>query len=291
MSPDLSKFSLWDLYRGEVETHSKTLNDGLLAIEERPDDLDRIKALMRAAHSIKGAARVVRHGLAVEVAHAMEDRFVAAQSGTRALTGDDLQRLLEGVDLLGRLSPAGEADRDEAAAAATDEARRLVTSLSATAASSPPPAAPPAAAPVSAPPLPVAASAAAAAPAPAPTPASPPDVTAASPAPAIPAAPAPRATGVPQAPPPAAFPPDAADRSLRLTAQTVTRLMGLAGEAVVATRWLEPFARELGTRSGASPNCLRRSTGWKPTWKRRASAKRPTRSTTRKGGSSARAPS
>ena len=61
VSPDLSKFSLWDLYRGEVEAHSTTLNDGLLALEEHPEDLDRIKALMRAAHSIKGAARVVRH--------------------------------------------------------------------------------------------------------------------------------------------------------------------------------------------------------------------------------------
>ena len=90
MSPDLSKFSLWDLFRGEVETHSKTLTAGLLALEERPGDLDRIKALMRAAHSIKGAARVVQHPLAVDVAHAMEDRLVAAQSGARPLGPDDL---------------------------------------------------------------------------------------------------------------------------------------------------------------------------------------------------------
>jgi len=46
---DLSRFSLWDLFRAEVETHSTTLNEGLLALEQHPADLDRIKALMRAA--------------------------------------------------------------------------------------------------------------------------------------------------------------------------------------------------------------------------------------------------
>jgi two-component system sensor histidine kinase and response regulator WspE len=222
VSPDLSKFSLWDLYRGEVETHSKTLNDGLLALEERPGDLDRIKALMRAAHSIKGAARVVQHAPAVELAHAMEDRLVAAQSGARALAPDDLQRLLEGVDLLGRLSPVAEADRANAVSSVAEDARRLVAAL----------AAPPSTAPV-----PSAAAPAAPAPTPSESPASP--TTGATPA----AAPAARASAA-TAP---ATPADTSDRSLRLTAQTVTRLMGLAGETVVATRWLEPFAQEMAT--------------------------------------------
>jgi two-component system sensor histidine kinase and response regulator WspE len=261
VSPDLSKFSLWDLFRGEVETHAKTLNDGLLALEERPEDLDRLKSLMRAAHSIKGAARVVRHTLAVDVAHAMEDRLVAAQSGARALTGDDLQRLLEGVDLLGRLSPAEESQRDAATASVSADAQRLLASLSSsgTPAESPatagvmpatpgpvtPPAPPPDPAGAASPPSPAslagltpssdALRAASASPTP------PPPATAV-PAPA--SAPASAPAVAPPPGPPAASP-DAGDRSLRLTAQTVTRLMGLAGEAVVATRWLEPHARHL----------------------------------------------
>jgi two-component system sensor histidine kinase and response regulator WspE len=40
--------------------------------------------------------------------------------------------------------------------------------------------------------------------------------------------------------------PAAEARTLRLTAQTVTRMLALAGEAVVATRWFEPFAGRLG---------------------------------------------
>jgi two-component system sensor histidine kinase and response regulator WspE len=237
VSPDLSKFSLWDLFRGEVETHSKTLTAGLLALEERPDDLDRVKALMRAAHSIKGAARVVQHALAVEIAHAMEDRLVAAQSGARPLGPDDVQRLLEGVDLLSRISPASEADRDAVVNGARAGATRLVEAFAAGAravSETTPPSAPPPPAATAAPVVPV-------------PPAVPvPAVAAASaaavraPAPRTPSSAAPQTATVAQA-----APADDADRSLRLTAQTVTRLMGLAGEAVVATRWLEPFADEL----------------------------------------------
>ena len=61
---------------------------------------------MRAAHSIKGAARIVRVDPAVEVAHAMEDYFVAAQKGLLQLTPDDVDVMLRGVDLLGRISAA-----------------------------------------------------------------------------------------------------------------------------------------------------------------------------------------
>jgi two-component system sensor histidine kinase and response regulator WspE len=261
VSPDLSKFSLWDLYRGEVETHSKALNDGLLALEERPGDVDRLKALMRAAHSIKGAARVVQYPLAVEVAHALEDRFVAAQTGTRPLGADDVQRLLEGVDLLGRLSPADEAERERAAAAAAADAAKLVAALSAAARAGTPTAAPaperaatmPGPAPPAAPqpgPPPAAAPVVASAPSPGPAsaPLAPPFSTRAPLAAPTPST-APSSTPVPTGAASPVAPVDAADRSLRLTAQTVTRLMGLAGESVVATRWLEPFVRELsGTK-------------------------------------------
>jgi two-component system sensor histidine kinase and response regulator WspE len=62
--------------------------------------------MMRAAHSIKGAARVVGVDPAVSVAHVMEDCFVAAQKGALSLTPADVDVLLRGVDLLGRISEA-----------------------------------------------------------------------------------------------------------------------------------------------------------------------------------------
>ena len=88
MSGDLSGFSMFELFKTEAESHSAALNEGLLAIEANPADLSHVEQLMRAAHSIKGAARIVDMDIIVELAHAMEDCFVAVQKGTEALTTD-----------------------------------------------------------------------------------------------------------------------------------------------------------------------------------------------------------
>ena len=63
---------------------------------------------MRAAHSIKGAARIVNIDAAVQLAHAMEDVFVAAQGGRIRITPADIDLLLRGTDLLARLGQLGE---------------------------------------------------------------------------------------------------------------------------------------------------------------------------------------
>jgi hypothetical protein len=47
-----------DLFRVELENNTRTLESGLVTAE-RDQTPDRIEPLMRAAHSIKGAARIV----------------------------------------------------------------------------------------------------------------------------------------------------------------------------------------------------------------------------------------
>ena len=93
-----------DLFQTEVETYVAVLNDGLLALENDPGATDQLEALMRAAHSIKGGARVVGLDVAVRVAHVMEDCFVAAQKGEVSLGSDQIDILLQIVDLLTQLS-------------------------------------------------------------------------------------------------------------------------------------------------------------------------------------------
>ena len=72
--------ALLEVFRDEVRSNSGALAQGLVALEQAPRDVTRIEPLMRAAHSIKGAARIVRIDHAVRLAHAMEDLLVAAQS-------------------------------------------------------------------------------------------------------------------------------------------------------------------------------------------------------------------
>jgi chemotaxis protein histidine kinase CheA len=101
---DLSDASLIDLFRSEVDTHAGVLSAALLALERAPGDTSRINEMMRAAHSIKGASRIVGVDPAGRVAHFMEDCFVAAQKGSIELSSADVDVLLRGVDLLEKIS-------------------------------------------------------------------------------------------------------------------------------------------------------------------------------------------
>ena len=66
---DLSELSMVELFRLEVENQSLVFTENLLGLEQNPTDAGRLGALMRAAHSLKGAARMVDNDAAVSVAH------------------------------------------------------------------------------------------------------------------------------------------------------------------------------------------------------------------------------
>jgi two-component system sensor histidine kinase and response regulator WspE len=107
---DLSSFSMLDLFRTEVDNQAKVLTTGLLALERSNQSAEQIEILMRAAHSLKGAARIVDLGAAVQVAHAMEDCFVTAQKRPVTLGQRQIDLLLSGVDLLVKISQTAESD-------------------------------------------------------------------------------------------------------------------------------------------------------------------------------------
>lgn len=101
---DLSGFSMMELFKTEVENQAAVLSDGLLALESGGGAPEMMEGMMRAAHSVKGAARIVACDPAVELAHAMEDCFVAAQSGELSLPPASVDALLRSVDLLIEIS-------------------------------------------------------------------------------------------------------------------------------------------------------------------------------------------
>ncbi len=106
----LGGFSMFDLFREEAENHAGALESGLLQLEADPGDASvAIEPLMRAAHSIKGAARIIGLDIAVGLAHAMEDVFVAVQDGRESLVSSRVDQLLQGTDFLRSLSTLDEA--------------------------------------------------------------------------------------------------------------------------------------------------------------------------------------
>lgn len=97
---DLSGYSMTELFRIDAENQLTTLAEGLLALSDRGDNAPVLEELMRAAHSIKGAARIVNMDAAVGVAHSMEDIFVKGQKAGNVLAQARVDLMLEGVDLL-----------------------------------------------------------------------------------------------------------------------------------------------------------------------------------------------
>jgi len=108
---DLQQMTMLELFRHEVENQAQVLNTGLLALErgaqpDAPALQETLEACMRAAHSLKGAARIIALDAGVRVAHVMEDCFVLAQEGKLPLRRAQIDALFQGVDLLVRIANA-----------------------------------------------------------------------------------------------------------------------------------------------------------------------------------------
>ncbi|HEU4375981.1 MAG TPA: hybrid sensor histidine kinase/response regulator, partial [Telluria sp.] len=125
---DFSAFSMLDLFRMEADGQASTLTDGLLTMERGGGDAATIESMMRAAHSIKGAAAIVGLDVVVQLAHCMEDAFVAAQNGRLQLTPARIDVLLGGVDLIVQCAALAE---DAVAAWLGDNALRIGSAMQA----------------------------------------------------------------------------------------------------------------------------------------------------------------
>ncbi|MBU3671162.1 MAG: hybrid sensor histidine kinase/response regulator [Sinobacteraceae bacterium] len=98
-----------ELFRQECELHANTLNEGLLSLEKQPDQPELIDRLMRASHSIKGAARAVGLDAAVVLAHAAEDQLERARRGQVLISPDLVDALLAAGDFFQRIGAAAAA--------------------------------------------------------------------------------------------------------------------------------------------------------------------------------------
>ena len=110
--------SLFALFQTEARTQARKLTDNLITLEHEGSPAV-LEELMRAAHSLKGAARIVGHESVAAIAHELEECFVTAQEGRISISGDQINVLLRAVDALATAahqeSDALEAGSDESA--------------------------------------------------------------------------------------------------------------------------------------------------------------------------------
>jgi two-component system, chemotaxis family, sensor histidine kinase and response regulator WspE len=196
--------SMLELFRLDAESQVQALTGGLLALERDATAADQLEICMRAAHSLKGAARIVGLDVGVKVTHAMEDCFVAAQLGAVKLRQTHIDVLLRGVDLLTRIADTPEADASLWAGERQAEISAFLDALAAAI------------------------------------------VGREAAQPVLDAA-ATQATGTfaepkPHAP---ADDRDSVERVLRVTAENLNRLLGLAGESLVGSRRLKHYTESM----------------------------------------------
>jgi two-component system sensor histidine kinase and response regulator WspE len=103
-TPDNIDPVMLDLFRTELENNITIISTSLLELENDPKDPQHLEQLMRASHSIKGAARLLEIEAVVKIAHTMEDCFVAAQNKTLKITDDHTDILLKCIDILKEIS-------------------------------------------------------------------------------------------------------------------------------------------------------------------------------------------
>ena len=187
--------SLLQLFCTELQDQTRILSNELVVLEQKKG-LEQLEALMRAAHSIKSAARVVRLEPIVRLAHIMEEYFVAAQNNKLAIVEKDIDILLKAVDFLTHLSQIPPVSLLEHLAQENQQIEKLGqligTILNEGKKAAQEPSSSPEKMKVAAP-----------------------------------------TTEQQQ------------DRMLRIDTQSLNRLMGLAGESLIESRWLYPFSESL----------------------------------------------
>lgn len=80
----------------------QTLNDHLMAVEQSPPAREALRAAMRAAHTLKGSAKILRFQAISRLAHALEDVVGALYEGRIAHSPEVLDLLFAGTDLTAR---------------------------------------------------------------------------------------------------------------------------------------------------------------------------------------------
>lgn len=92
--------ALLETFLAEARDNLETMEADLLALEQMPDDRDRLHNVFRLAHTLKGDAASLGFPYLSRYAHRMEDYLEAVRAGKARLTGEAITLLLLAVDTL-----------------------------------------------------------------------------------------------------------------------------------------------------------------------------------------------
>jgi two-component system chemotaxis sensor kinase CheA len=111
VTPDDLAARLLATFRVELAELREEATVHLAALAATPGDAERLRALFRIVHTLKGAARAAGVPVVERRCHALEARLAAARDAARPLDDAALATLAAGLDALGRVVRALDAGR------------------------------------------------------------------------------------------------------------------------------------------------------------------------------------
>ncbi|MEA3246731.1 MAG: Hpt domain-containing protein, partial [Gemmatimonadota bacterium] len=106
-------------FRQELDDQLRAMNADLLVLEREPTNPERLMAVFRGAHTLKGAARAVGLSDIEATCHDLEGLLAEARDGKRVLGADDFAGIFSTLDTLARAGARIGLTEDAHASAAT----------------------------------------------------------------------------------------------------------------------------------------------------------------------------
>ena len=135
MSDEFAQFQ--EAFFEEAAEHLAIVEEGLLALEQHPQDLELLAKIFRSAHSIKGASGMFGFNAVTQFTHKMETLLDLLRTGEKAVSPPIADLLLKSTDCLKTLIEAV-----KSGVAVDDEVVQRLTAELATASGAQPPAVP-----------------------------------------------------------------------------------------------------------------------------------------------------
>lgn len=92
-----------EVFREEALEHLQTITNGIKELEHRPGDLDVLRSIRRATHTLKGAAGMMGFRLIQELSHVSEDLLERLADGQIAFSANVHSLILDTSDMLDHL--------------------------------------------------------------------------------------------------------------------------------------------------------------------------------------------
>jgi len=121
--------TMLNLFKTEVENNIEVISNSLLDLESDPKNPQYLEQLMRASHSIKGAARLLEIDSVVKLAHIMEDCFVAAQNQSISISNNHTDIFLKCADILKEISSLSSFEHENWTLSNTKKLSQLIHDL------------------------------------------------------------------------------------------------------------------------------------------------------------------